>query len=157
MNQCPFCSSSIEQVSFLTSPNFLVIYNQSPILPGHSLIIPRQHYRSLLDLPLAHSHELMNLSMHTVRLLLKIFNADGFDWTIQDGEAAGQSVMHLHLHLLPRYKDDFPNPGDWYPALMSNNQSESHAIDSKKRAKYNYSQLTHIASELKNKIKEMSA
>jgi len=156
MKQCPFCSSSIEQVSFLTSPNFLVIYNQSPILLGHSLVIPRQHYQSLLDLPLAYSHELMNLGMHTVRLLLKIFNADGFDWTIQDGKSAGQSVMHLHLHLLPRYKNDFPDPGDWYPELIQNNRPESNLIDSKDRTKYSHSQLIHIAGELKNKIKEMS-
>lgn len=154
MNHCPFCDSSVEEISFLSSPNFLVINNRAPILPGHSLVIPKQHYNSLLDLPLANTHELMNLSMHAVRLLIKIFNADGFDWTIQDGEAAGQSVMHLHLHLVPRYKNDFPNPGDWYPALQ---QNEEALIDSQKRARHSHSELLHIARELRSKIKKMSS
>lgn len=151
---CPFCQSEIQQVSFLSSPNFLVIYNQAPVLPGHSLIIPRQHYQSLLELPQALTHELLNLTIHTIRQLIKIFKADGFDWTLQDGEAAGQTVMHMHLHLLPRYKNDFPNPGDWYPALKNNDES---IIDSDKRGKHTKEELIKIAQELKGQIKKMPA
>lgn len=153
MNSCPFCNPSIQETSFLSSPNFWVIYNQSPVLPGHSLVIPKQHYTSLLHLPLANTHELMNLSMHAVRLLIKIFNATGFDWIVQDGKDAGQTVMHLHLHLLPRFKNDFPNPGDWYPALKQNEES---MIDSDKRPKLNQLELEEITNNLKEKIKEIS-
>jgi len=152
-SQCPFCKPKIKKVSFLSSPNFHVIYNQSPILPGHSLVIPKQHFVSLLDLPLVYTHELMNLSMHAIRLLLKIFNAHGFDWSVQDGAVAGQTVMHLHLHLIPRYKDDFPDPGDWYPALQNHEKS---IIDNDNRRHYSQQALEQIADELKHKIRQMS-
>ena len=150
--KCPFCKPKIEDASFLSSPNFHVICNQAPILPGHSLVIPKQHFQSILDLPLAYSHELMNLSMHATRLLLKIFNAEGFDWSIQDG-VAGQTVMHVHLHLIPRYCKDLPNPGDWYPAIQ---KYEKAMFDSNHREKFSQQQLKSIANELKQKIKEMS-
>ena len=58
------------------------------------------------------------------------YGADGFDWTIQGGESAGQTVDHLHLHVIPRKRGDLPSPGDWYPRLRA---SESEAIDSELR------------------------
>jgi len=153
-DQCPFCNTEIENVSFLSSPNFYVICNRAPIVPGHSLVIPKMHFQSLLDLPLAYSHELMNLSLHAIRLLLKIFNADGFDWTVQDGGVAGQTVMHLHLHLIPRYKNDFPAPGDWYPALQHNEKVNIDSSDT--REKHSQQALMEMADGLKHKINQMS-
>jgi bis(5'-adenosyl)-triphosphatase len=63
-------------------------------------------------------------------VLARAFAADGFDWTIQDGLSAGQTVPHLHLHIIPRRAGDLPDPGDWYPALMA---SESAQIDDRTR------------------------
>ena len=150
---CPFCNPEISEISFLSSPDFYVIYNQAPILPGHSLVIPKQHYESLLDLPLTMSHEMMNLSMHAVRILMKIFHAEAFDWTIQDGEAAGQTVPHLHLHLIPRKLNDLNDPGDWYPELE---KSKSSVIDSKNRKGHTQEELSQIVENIRHKIKKMS-
>ena len=151
--ECPFCKPDIKEISFLSSPDFHVIYNHSPILPGHSLVIPKQHYESLLDLPLSLSHEMINLSMHAVRILMKIFHAEAFDWTIQDGEAAGQTVPHLHLHLIPRKTNDLKDPGDWYPELE---KSKNLKIDSKNRKAHTKEELLLIVENIRQNIKGMS-
>lgn len=151
MEQCPFCEPGIERSAFLFSKNFLTIYNQSPILPGHSLVIPKDHYKSLLDMPAGMTHELMGFSIHAVKRLKKIFHAEAFDWTIQDGEAAGQTVPHVHLHLIPRTKGDLPEPGDWYPKLEYSKQA---IIDSTMRKKLTDQQVLEIAEQIRNRIPE---
>lgn len=148
---CPFCEQGIGWQAFLSSENFLVIYNRSPILPGHSLIIPKAHYISLLDLPRSVASEMMGLSVHAARWLMQVFHAAGFDWTIQDGEAAGQTVGHLHLHLIPRKANDLPDPGDWYKAME---QPEYGPIDSVMRPRFSEAQLIEIAQRIKNSIPE---
>ena len=68
----------------------------------------------------------MLFARRVTRVLARAFAADGFDWSIQDGVSAGQTVPHLHLHVIPRHAGDLPNPGAWYPALMA---SESAQLD----------------------------
>lgn len=143
---CPFCIPKIEQFSFSASDHFLAIYNRAPILPGHSLIIPKKHIQSLLDLPISLTGELMVFSIQVVKLLKQVFRADGFDWTIQDGPSAGQSVAHLHLHLLPRHPGDLPHPGDWYPLLE---KLKLEYIDSAQRIQLNEDELRSIASHIR--------
>ena len=81
-------------------------------------------------------------------MLMKVFSAKAFDWTIQEGSEAGQSVLHTHLHLIPRKENDLPDPGDWYPKL--NQLSQSERIDSSDRFKLPFSELTRIADYIKN-------
>jgi bis(5'-adenosyl)-triphosphatase len=138
MENCPFCKSSIKQVAFVESENFLAIYNRSPILPGHSLIIPRDHYQRLLDVPPILLAEMMEFSTRAVRILMMAFKAEAFDWTIQDGAAAGQTVPHLHLHLIPRLPNDLSNPGDWFIELEKSN------IDSGQRRKLTMEEMIEI-------------
>lgn len=145
---CPFCHKKIAETAFAESTNFYVIYNKSPILPGHSLLICKQHYTSLLELNAALRSELMELSIKAVRMLQHVFQADAFNWTLQDGKAAGQTVMHLHLHLIPRFSGDLPDPGDWYP-LLEQQDSATH-IDSSKRVQYSHEQLKTIAKRIRN-------
>jgi bis(5'-adenosyl)-triphosphatase len=130
MENCPFCNPEIEKSAFLASANYLAIYNRRPILPGHSLVIPKSHYGSLMDLPEELLAELMTFGIGTVKLLMRAFQATAFDWTIQDGWAAGQTVPHLHLHLIPRKEGDLPEPGDWYPEFE---KSINPTIDSNQR------------------------
>jgi len=118
MSDCPFCATTIPDLTFMESDRFRAIVNIAPILPGHSLVIPKRHVESLLALDDAEIAEMVNLSRRAAALLKRAHEADGFDWTIQESEAAGQSVPHLHLHLIPRKKGDLPDPGDWYPRLI---------------------------------------
>lgn len=115
---CPFCAASIADISFMESARFWAIVNVAPILPGHSLVISKRHVESMLALNDDEVAEMVNLSRRAVSLLMRVHGAEGFDWTIQESEAAGQSVPHLHLHLIPRRSGDLPHPGDWYRQLI---------------------------------------
>jgi len=118
MAECPFCAGGVGDITFAESPRFRAIVNVAPILPGHALIVSKRHVESLLALSDDEMGEMVNLSRKAVALLTRVYGSDGFDWTIQESEAAGQSVAHLHLHLIPRTHGDLPEPGDWYPRLI---------------------------------------
>ena len=144
---CPFCSARIKEISFLESESFLAIYNRSPVLPGHSLIIPKKHYTSMLELSPEERFEMTELGVKAIKGLLVVFQAVAFDWTVQEGEPAGQTIPHLHVHLLPRHPGDLPRPGDWYPRLEKNIREQQ--IDSDQRPAYSHEQLIQIAKKSK--------
>ncbi|HLF26347.1 MAG TPA: HIT domain-containing protein [Anaerolineae bacterium] len=134
MAECPFCAETIDAISFLESERFRAIVNVAPILPGHSLIVPKRHVESLVALSDDEIAELVRLSRQAVALLMRVHRSDGFDWTIQESEAAGQSVPHLHLHLIPRTRGDLPQPGDWYIRLIEERERSRLSLDQMKQA-----------------------
>jgi len=147
MNVNPFLSPDIEEIAFASSLNFLAIYNYAPILPGHSLIIPKRHAISIMELSELELLEFVMLSRKVIKILSHVFQSDSFDWTIQERPPAGQTVPHLHMHIIPRHLGDLPEPGDWYPKLEE--QFFSKPIDSEHRPKYSRSQLIEIAQQIK--------
>lgn len=151
-SQCVFCRKDVYELSFAASENFLSLYNLAPILPGHSLIIPKRHVLSLMELTEQELCELMVFSRDVVRVLMKAFGSTAFNWTIQEGIEAGQTVPHLHLHLVPRKEKDLPQPGDWYPFLE---QSETDLMDSDIRAKFSLDEMKMIATKLKETAQEV--
>lgn len=142
--ECPFCHPEIRKHSFAASKNFLAIYNKKPILPGHSLVIPHRHYNSLIDLPGEMMGEMMDFSVQMVKLLMKAFKAEAFDWTIQDGMAAGQTVPHLHLHIIPRVTNDLASPGDWFMEL-----EKQKVIDSEQRVALSENEMMEMANHIR--------
>ncbi|HYN39540.1 MAG TPA: HIT family protein, partial [Rhodospirillales bacterium] len=108
--------------------------------------IPRRHVARLFDLPDAEFSAMMLFARGAARVLGRAFAADGFDWTIQDGAAAGQTVPHLHLHIIPRHAGDLPDPGDWYTALKA---SEAAPIDSRLRPRLSSADHAKITEQLK--------
>lgn len=146
MTDCPFCNSSVQQAIFASSENFIAIYNIAPIIPGHTLIIPRKHVVSILLLSEDEMSEMTLFTGKVTRLLIQVFKSEGFNWSVQDQEAAGQSVAHLHMHVLPRHQGDLPNPGDWYP-LIKNNFSK--ILDSQDRERLTSPQMQMIVEHLK--------
>ncbi|MCG8700188.1 MAG: HIT family protein [Bacteroidales bacterium] len=144
--ECPFCMPGVKKSLFAESENFRAIYNIAPILPGHSLIIPKTHYEAYLDIPDYQLLELVQFQRTVMNKLEKAFKPDGFDITVQDGVCAGQTVNHTHVHIIPRYENDMPNPGDWYPKLEKNQKK---IIDSVSRANLNDQQMKDIIEMLK--------
>jgi len=116
-SECPFCQKTKKDY-ILESSHFAVIYNISPILPGHSLIIPKSHFESLFELDEDELAEFMILSRKLADLLNRVFDTKAFDWAIQEGEEAGQSQAHLHMHVVPRKIGDLRDPGAWYQAIQ---------------------------------------
>jgi len=141
---CPFCEAILSENFFCQSNNFVAIYNIAPILPGHCMIIPKNHIQKVLNLSDDKLSEMMIFSRKVIEILNKVFPNDGFNWTIQDGESAGQTVQHVHLHIIPRVNKDLPEPGDWYPKLV-----ESRNTESKNRAKLTTDEYLRITEKLK--------
>jgi len=104
---------------FYRSPSRLSagIVNLRPIVPGHVLIIPRRVVPFLSDLTEEEYQDLW-MSVRKVQTMLgAYYDTEGFNVAVQDGAVAGQSVPHVHVHILPRKKDDFERNDDIYDKL----------------------------------------
>lgn len=143
---CLFCQNEIVDNSFCATENFVAFYNIAPVLPGHSLVIPRTHYHSLLELPDDKLGEMMIFARKVTKVLTSVFKSTGFDWTIQDGETAGQTVPHLHLHIIPRKANDIPEGEEWYSKIPRN---EIQILDSQSRERLNEIEYETITKMLK--------
>jgi diadenosine tetraphosphate (Ap4A) HIT family hydrolase len=108
-NTCPFCTLPANRI-VLENFDGMVIDDGFPISPGHTLIIPRRHMGSFFDLSEAERNSLLSLLEDAKRRLDKEFRPDGYNIGINDGSAAGQTVPHLHIHLIPRFHGDREDP-----------------------------------------------
>jgi diadenosine tetraphosphate (Ap4A) HIT family hydrolase len=106
---CPFCKLPSERIVF-SNTHGIVIRDGFPISPGHTLIIPRRHVGSFFDIEAPERDALMMLMEEAKRRLDKECNPDGYNIGINDGASAGQTVPHLHIHLIPRYTGDRDDP-----------------------------------------------
>ena len=81
-----------------------------PASPGHTLVIPRRHVASFFELTPEEVAACMDLIREEKGILDKEYNPDGYNIGVNAGTAAGQSIFHVHIHLIPRYKGDVENP-----------------------------------------------
>ena len=109
MTTCPFCTLPKERIKF-TNDQGIVIRDGYPISPGHTLIIPKRHVGSFFELQKDEHDALMKLVDQAKQDLDSEFQPDGYNIGINDGAAAGQTVPHLHIHLIPRYQGDQDDP-----------------------------------------------
>jgi len=106
--ECIFCkiaNKEIETEIIEESDNFIAFPDANPAVKGHVLIIPKKHYRNLMDLPVDLSSEMIGMAKRVAEKELSE-GAEGFNLAMNNFEAAGQIVKHAHLHLLPRKKGD---------------------------------------------------
>lgn len=106
---CPFCSIPSDRIVGRQGTAF-AIRDAFPVSPGHTLIIPRRHIGSLFGIPGSDLLDLLQLLGRMKTALDAEFSPDGYNIGVNDGVAAGQTVPHLHIHLIPRYKGDQPDP-----------------------------------------------
>jgi diadenosine tetraphosphate (Ap4A) HIT family hydrolase len=88
----------------------LVFRDGYPVSPGHTLIVPKRHIGSFFEATAAERESLLRLLDEAKVALDAEFHPDGYNIGINDGTAAGQTVPHLHIHLIPRYTGDIPDP-----------------------------------------------
>jgi len=106
---CPFCALSKQQV-ILETPTVLATFDRYPISEGHTLVIPKRHIAHLFELPEGELRAAWSL-VAKVRILLKAkYHPDGFNIGVNEGAAAGQTIGHAHIHIIPRYKGDVHDP-----------------------------------------------
>ena len=106
---CPFCTLPQDRI-VLQSDLALVIRDGFPISQGHTLIIPKRHVGSFFESTDLERDSLLRLIDQAKTALDKEFHPAGYNIGINDGATAGQTVPHLHLHLIPRYLGDSPDP-----------------------------------------------
>jgi diadenosine tetraphosphate (Ap4A) HIT family hydrolase len=105
--ECVFCSkTTLAAEKFYEDENFVAIYNIRPVVKGHCLIIPKRHVESMLELNETERRDFISFSNKAVFIALKYSGTNDFDLLLQKGENAGQSVKHLHFHILPRKRND---------------------------------------------------
>lgn len=108
-NNCIFCKiakGEIKSEKLLETDNFFAVRDINPKVGGHSLVISRKHYRTLLDMPSSLLGEFLEAGKKLALRLLDEEKAEGFNTVINSYGVAGQVVPHVHLHILPRKKDD---------------------------------------------------
>ncbi len=109
MKKCPFCDRKnlAEHQIVYEDKNNLVFFSNQPVTLGHTLVIPRRHVKSLLALADKDTDKLFELVKKISKIIHKVLKPDGIDVGTNYGRIAGQSVDHLHVHIIPRYKGDF--------------------------------------------------
>jgi diadenosine tetraphosphate (Ap4A) HIT family hydrolase len=124
---CPFCNPDNSRI-ILANTHAIAIHDGFPVTPGHSLIVPKRHITSFFEATREEQAAMFDLLAEMRQLLLNppqpfrpaswvpfdkagsLSVPDGFNIGINDGAAAGQTVMHLHIHLIPRYSGDTEDP-----------------------------------------------
>jgi len=106
---CVFCSLPSSRI-ILRSEIGIVIRDGFPVSPGHTLVIPKRHVSSFFEITDGERHGLFALLDEAKTGLDEEFKPTGYNIGINVGADAGQTVFHLHLHLIPRYSGDSPDP-----------------------------------------------
>ncbi|MDO8329578.1 MAG: HIT family protein [Fluviicoccus sp.] len=106
---CPFCTLPPERI-LLSNEHFKVIRDGFPVSLGHTLVIPHRHAGSLFELTEAEFAALWPVLQWVKSNLAADFAPDSVNVGVNDGAEAGQTVPHLHVHVIPRYAGDVPDP-----------------------------------------------
>ena len=109
MAPCPFCEMPASRI-VLRNDLAYTVRDGYPVSKGHTLVIPHRHVVSFFELDEVERRALLDLASQTQKSLETEFHPDGYNLGINDGAAAGQTVPHVHLHVIPRYKGDVEDP-----------------------------------------------
>lgn len=109
---CIFCkiiASEISSHSLYEDENFRVILDISPAAKGHAIIISKKHFENLFELDQETASKALMVAAKVGKAMMEELNCDGINILQNNGEAAGQTVFHFHMHLIPRYNNDSVN------------------------------------------------
>ena len=108
-DNCIFCkiiAGEIPSHTLYEDEMFKVILDVGPATKGHALILPKNHYANLYELPEEDAAQAIKLAKKMMIKMTNKLNCDGFNIVQNNGEVAGQTVFHFHMHLITRYKND---------------------------------------------------
>lgn len=106
---CPFCQLESRQV-FHDDGVIAGVWDEHPVSPGHALLVPRRHVATWFDADVSEQQALTHAIAVAQRAVLERHRPDGFNIGVNVGAAAGQTILHLHVHVIPRYVGDVPDP-----------------------------------------------
>jgi histidine triad (HIT) family protein len=126
-DDCIFCkiaNGEIPSKTLYEDPEFRVILDLGPATKGHALILPKEHAGDLYELPEESAAKAMTLAQKIGKTMVQKLHCDGLNLVQNNGEAAGQTVRHFHLHLIPRYVNDGQSI-NWKPGKPSDEELEA--------------------------------
>ena len=106
---CPFCTLTNRRI-VAANDLAIAVRDEYPVSPGHTLIVPKRHTGSFFAISAKERGAMLELLDAAKVALDTEFHPAGYNIGINDGAAAGQTVAHLHMHLIPRYEGDLPDP-----------------------------------------------
>ena len=113
---CKIANGEIPSKTLYEDEQFRVILDLGPATKGHALILPKDHFANLYELPDETAAKVMLLAKKMATQMTEKLGCDGFNLVQNNGETAGQTVFHFHMHLIPRYENDGQkilwNPGE---------------------------------------------
>lgn len=109
LHNCPFCHLS-DRLILAESEHAMAIEDAYPVSPGHALVLPRRHLLDLFDLKPDELAEIFALVGQIKRQLAMALSPEGFNVGVNIGKAAGQTILHAHVHVIPRYQGDVSEP-----------------------------------------------
>ena len=121
MSDCIFCKiagGEIPAATLYGDQDFRVILDLGPASRGHALILPKEHYANLYEMPEELLGKAASLAKRMGEAMKKALKCDGLNLVQNNGAAAGQTVFHFHIHLIPRYDDDKVGLG-WKPGTLT--------------------------------------
>ncbi len=108
-DNCIFCkiiNGDIPSRKIYEDENFVVMMDVSPASKGHSLLLPKEHYANLFEMPEELCEEVLKVAQKVAKQMVVALHADGINLLQNNGAAAGQTVFHYHMHLIPRYEGE---------------------------------------------------
>ncbi len=130
MTDCIFCKIATGQIpskKIYEDAKFLAFLDVNPRAIGHCLVIPKKHTTTLTDLPEEDAGQIFRIVRHLAKTITERLGAKGYNIGANNGEAAGQAVPHLHIHIIPRYDTDKHKAG--FEAAFQVNEDAKKAID----------------------------
>ena len=125
-DNCIFCkiaNGEIPSATLYEDEDFRVILDLGPASKGHALILPKEHYANLYELSDELAAKAMVLAKRMITKMQKVLKCDGYNVVQNNGETAGQTVFHFHMHLIPRYEGDNVGLG-WHMGELTDEDRE---------------------------------
>jgi diadenosine tetraphosphate (Ap4A) HIT family hydrolase len=110
VTDCPLCAALAAGAAVVANHHAAVIPDAFPLSPGHHLVLCRRHEPDYFALTSEEVDAVWELVAETQKLVVGRWHPDGFNVGVNVGEAAGQTIGHMHVHVIPRYRGDMPDP-----------------------------------------------
>lgn len=120
---CKIANGEIPSATLYEDENFRVILDLGPASKGHALILPKDHYANLLELPEEKTAEAFILAKKMAVKMKEVLHCEGLNVVQNNGPTAGQTVFHFHIHLIPRYEGDQVGL-TWKPGILTDEAKE---------------------------------
>lgn len=111
MQNCPFCSDYIVKINIvLETRHFFLKWDAYPVSAGHLLVIPKRHIETFSEMSDQEGHDWLKAILDGLRTVKEKYMPDGINMGLNEGKSAGQTIPHLHFHIIPRKAGDVDDP-----------------------------------------------